>query len=543
MVFCGKPSKGCAECRSRKTKCDQTQPSCGQCRRSSRVCSGYRDFGTLLFRDQTEEVARKIKQKGFREENRPPSLKLTKRDSSSISPSTRPSAPEDYTLNNLSRLRLVTPVREQAINYFFRNYVASDDKFQTGYLDRILGTFRDDDRANSILYEVSECIGMAALSSRYSDTALMTMATTKHGAVLRRTALLLQNTDKATLDQTVVTVILLALYETVSCDRPQSMRAWVKHIEGATALVVARGKQQLQSELGRWIVSYVTLQAIIDSLQRRKLVPPCLLELGDIPDRTSIQEAQGRLFAILVKLAALRELEDQSDNICAIFLQAQAIEAELVQWPTNLPAEYLYTAVMVDPADLESKRTQTFSGHYHVYSSFWISSIWNTYRCAHMLIVESTMRCRLRTLPLVTFSPCPTLVTCLQNMDWRNIPDEVWSAACATDALLQLRCAQMERLAEDLCASIPFHFEAMEGGWTNLPRSAMGHGLLWPLYVAATMINVRPAMRAWVISQLNRLADLDIRQALALADVFRVKKEITLWDRDDVVGVDGDEQW
>lgn len=61
MVYCGKPSKGCGECRSRKIRCDQAKPACSQCTKAHRECPGYRDQLSLMFRDESQQVVRKAK--------------------------------------------------------------------------------------------------------------------------------------------------------------------------------------------------------------------------------------------------------------------------------------------------------------------------------------------------------------------------------------------------------------------------------------------------------------------------------------------------
>lgn len=61
MVYCGKPSKGCGQCRTRKIRCDQAQPACSQCIRAKRECPGYRDQLSLMFRDESKSVVRKAK--------------------------------------------------------------------------------------------------------------------------------------------------------------------------------------------------------------------------------------------------------------------------------------------------------------------------------------------------------------------------------------------------------------------------------------------------------------------------------------------------
>ena len=77
MVFCGKPSKACYECRIRRIKvslgdlrpclsqsltssqCDQKIPECTQCLRINKSWSGYRDPQAVTIRDESQNVARK----------------------------------------------------------------------------------------------------------------------------------------------------------------------------------------------------------------------------------------------------------------------------------------------------------------------------------------------------------------------------------------------------------------------------------------------------------------------------------------------------
>ena len=61
MVYDGKPSKGCGNCRSRKIRCDRAPSACWQCIRTNRKCPGYRDELSLMFRDETQSVAHKAR--------------------------------------------------------------------------------------------------------------------------------------------------------------------------------------------------------------------------------------------------------------------------------------------------------------------------------------------------------------------------------------------------------------------------------------------------------------------------------------------------
>ncbi|KAF2670717.1 hypothetical protein BT63DRAFT_438337 [Microthyrium microscopicum] len=59
MVYCGKPSRGCQNCKTRRIKCDEVQPACTQCKKSNRTCPGYPDEFDLIFRNETMAVKRK----------------------------------------------------------------------------------------------------------------------------------------------------------------------------------------------------------------------------------------------------------------------------------------------------------------------------------------------------------------------------------------------------------------------------------------------------------------------------------------------------
>ncbi|KAF5673092.1 hypothetical protein FHETE_3577 [Fusarium heterosporum] len=59
MVYCGKASQGCQNCRVRRIKCDKISPECSQCIRVGKKCPGYRDQLSLMFRDESSKVIQK----------------------------------------------------------------------------------------------------------------------------------------------------------------------------------------------------------------------------------------------------------------------------------------------------------------------------------------------------------------------------------------------------------------------------------------------------------------------------------------------------
>ncbi|KAL0930766.1 C6 finger domain-containing protein [Colletotrichum truncatum] len=76
MVYCGKPSKGCSSCRERKIRCDQKEPSCGQCEKRQQQCPGYRNLVDLMFRDESSHVIKKAAKTRARGRARQPTASI-----------------------------------------------------------------------------------------------------------------------------------------------------------------------------------------------------------------------------------------------------------------------------------------------------------------------------------------------------------------------------------------------------------------------------------------------------------------------------------
>ncbi|CAK7210054.1 hypothetical protein SEUCBS140593_000698 [Sporothrix eucalyptigena] len=89
MVFCGKASLSCKNCRIRRIKCNKLEPECSQCIRAGKKCPGYRDQLSLMFRDETVKVRKKF------EESNTDGFAVTAGSSTGTSPPT--SAPTETT--------------------------------------------------------------------------------------------------------------------------------------------------------------------------------------------------------------------------------------------------------------------------------------------------------------------------------------------------------------------------------------------------------------------------------------------------------------
>lgn len=223
MVYCGKPSKGCGQCRSRKIRCDQTRPACTQCTRTNRQCPGYRDELSLIFRDQSQSVMRKA-------EGQPPATQgVLKRRSPSRSP--RIAFPEqnmtaDGTVDptqfwNPESQRQQSPLatqpttgfsRNEAICYFLQSHAIPGSFLMTHSSAQFLtnpGTSLSQQAMQSTVVAVAS----AMLSRARKVPSLRQLARQEYGVALQLVNKVLANAEEAKTNMAMGVVVLLALYE------------------------------------------------------------------------------------------------------------------------------------------------------------------------------------------------------------------------------------------------------------------------------------------------------------------------------------------
>ncbi|KAF2099480.1 hypothetical protein NA57DRAFT_55445 [Rhizodiscina lignyota] len=484
MVYCGKPSKSCEACRTTKTKCDKGLPSCGQCIRLGRLCPGYRDVEALLFRNETNKTVRRARY-GKRSDT----------VSELVSPYTNSYA--EYGVipgpgpppSSARVLDLPPSLRDQAIGLFFHQLSAEPGCIN--YIKPVYRTFE-----NGFLEDLFESIGLAFMSASTSGNNLMSEAWKKYASVLRSVNTALGDMGSATSDETLIAVLLLALFESITCDTPRSLRSWDRHCDGATAIVNARGTEQFQSELGLKVFYHVRDYLMIQAYQKRVCIPRTILELACAADAVdpTIDIAEKSLFHINASVCSLRHQETSTNaDPSGLLSFAKCIDEEFENWVDTIPDHYKFTIVPDNSPD-------TLNGLYHTYPSFAASRIWNIYRCGRILTQEVVVR---------------QLLSGQTGLD-------PWS----TSSQLQSSRATTAQLCADICASVPSFLKS------GSLRAATGHALLWPLYVVATTTNVEPSTRSWVVTELREISRRTaVLQGMGLADALSMKWEITLWSK------------
>jgi uncharacterized protein YsxB (DUF464 family) len=160
----------------------------------------------------------------------------------------------------------VSSLEDQATCFFFNNYVLMQGAIQ-GYMEYLPILFVELPSSEALCAAIS-AVGIAGIANMRRSSEVMSLARSKYGSALRLTNAALTDRFQCKRDHTLMTVLILALYEvreslsnfplfiadrplhTITCSTPQSMRTWSNHITGAMALIFLRGQHQLKHEVG-----------------------------------------------------------------------------------------------------------------------------------------------------------------------------------------------------------------------------------------------------------------------------------------------------
>lgn len=106
----------------------------------------------------------------------------------------------------------------------------------------LVGSAKDD----SALSLATEAVAMAVMAKTPDNERLNQYAAHLYGRALAATQQAMQDPAQATSDETLLAILLFALYESIVSSE-HSTAAWTKHIDGAVAIVRARGVEQFET--------------------------------------------------------------------------------------------------------------------------------------------------------------------------------------------------------------------------------------------------------------------------------------------------------
>lgn len=386
------------------------------------------------------------------------------------------------------------------------------------------------DAQNHALDAAVTAVALAALSNIHASPKTMLKAQIEYSAALSATNQALRDPGICKRDDILAAVVMLGIFEIVSCTDTSFIDRWMNHLDGAAKLLEARGPEQLSRPEGLDMFTQLRAQITLSKIYQQRHSAPILAHLTEETHRyrDAKDHILDQLGSMVIKLAdfCADVKEGHFDKPVEIVQMALSIDAAFVSLLIIAPSTWSYTIAKVPTAHDASPSPHIWGTSYHIYESIAASSMWNNYRCARILIQE-------------------LILDTLNSIS----PSTEREIAFPQRHALELQCRQTAlRLVEDICASVPFSLGSeMEMEMTsdksagaaaaNSPPCASfaisgsgGLTLMWPLLVAANSGVAPKDLRDWIAGCLDKIGhSMGINQALAMSKLLQDRMRTRAW--------------
>ncbi|PYH91970.1 C6 transcription factor [Aspergillus ellipticus CBS 707.79] len=251
MVYRGKPSKSCRECRRRDIKCDKKKDSCSQCSRAGLSCPGYSNPRDLVILNETAATTEKVMRRRSLQCQHPP--------------------------NPLSTVLLPT-VFQRAKQLYISQYV--EDTPPAAGLFSYMQVFHPSTQHDFPLLEtVVNAIFMATFSSLHGSRPALYDAQVGYGLALSLTRKAIESPKEAKLDRTLFSILLMSVFERLAISEHEGFNIRNGHLRGAFELMFLRGSGQFTNKSGNAMFLHLTELVILDCLANELDIPSQFLTL------------------------------------------------------------------------------------------------------------------------------------------------------------------------------------------------------------------------------------------------------------------------
>jgi hypothetical protein len=424
-----------------------------------------------------------------------------------------------------SMVREVAPsIEDHALGYFIGNYVGKPTIVPRGQFEWVTELLAQSN-VDDILLQSVKAASLATLANATKSPAIMQQAHIAYGNTLQITNNALRAKETATKDSTLISVIMLGLFENFVIQDRQSIQLWAKHVDGACALLNLRGKTQFQSDLGRRLFHQFYGVVLLVALQTGRAVHQGMHDLYRAMTPKSDYSVHGRAWTtrlIDVMHASINLNNDKHTDPKTMVTRALEIDREMDEIKALMTSIWKYEEVHLE------QRSEYFHGKiYHVYLDPWIAQMWNNVNCCRMCLYK--------------------IIREHLAKGWTQYDPPLFSAQeyestkAAAEATQRATSAAIVASVPQILGMLPFpdpttaqrRASNTTPERSTVPRTLLPPGtfndaatsvvhLIWPLYAASQVDLVSPEMRQWGIETLQYIAlRIGTRQAVVLAEELK----------------------
>lgn len=322
----------------------------------------------------------------------------------------------------------------------------------------------------------------ASLSLRLNNNELLDAARTNYAVALSRTNQALASPEDAILDNTLIAVLLLGLFEAVMHVGRRSPDSWTTHTMGSLSLMRLRGEKQFRTPLGRRLFMQATVNIRTSCNQRLVAVPPQLAELHErARPFFDTDDPNVRLGPVVDKVANLRASIGRDNpppgRVQRAIEEALAIDAEAAALCDMLTNEWRF-----ELRPPEEVPPTAYLGLVHRYHNLAAVRHWNALRIMRLYLNEAIWVVAGK-LPLAADEPFA---------DTNPVFEVAYLRATAE--------ANTVAIATDVLASV-LHFAEPDGRLSSLSARFV----IWPLSTVATALLAPVDTRTWALERLREI--------------------------------------
>jgi hypothetical protein len=421
----------------------------------------------------------------------------------------------------LSIFTLAPTLEDRATGFFVANYVLGISGPSHGHLDYLADIARREVLDEGLLCSIKS-VGLAGYSHSAHAPSLMKNARYQYMKALQSTNRALRDPVGAKKDSTLISIMILTIFETITGCRQSSLKDWAQHVHGAAAVIKLRGPDQLKTKAGSKMMLQATATLLIYCLQRGSHVPDHIYEYVnhvmntvDRPEPALVTSHTMMVFAGLRADVMNGKLTDPHEIL------ARALELDGIM--LNLEANTQLQGWAYEIIHTNEAADVVWNGQYHVYYDYWTAQVWNGLRVVRIMANEM-----IRNILISGFAAKPPVF---------SRPEHTAQFQVSTDTLY--------RLQADVLCSVVQHMGYFPKPTENFQHKSVaskkvfdlheeladvrmsgGSFLLWPLYCVGMMNLADENVRDFVVKNLVSVGNrMGIAQAHVLASIVNTQSD------------------
>ena len=368
-----------------------------------------------------------------------------------------------------------------------------------------------------------QAVSLAHLSHRmYSETALLA-AREKYITALHMINKTLRCPKAVEEDTTLLTSLLLDLFEKITNNQPRDSESWRSHVDGALTLVRMRGLDQFQDPAIIQVLVRLSSNLLISCIATGAPAPEEISELRSYAEKyLNVYDPKWQLSGLMIHYANLKNSMYTGNLSTAAFVRLSLdLDSKLEALALDMPAAWQFT---------KHKRTEDsqwiYTDHIDIYPERHVKQTWNVLRLMRILLNEAVLEHCLAAYP-----------SCLSEqliVDTRGKIAALACDICASAPQYYLNCwsrSRNDKHGDLSVVSEQLSFQCCEKIHEHDPILKLDcYTLIFPLYVAASTLNPPSVVKSWVVKQLYHIGEhFDIRNAELIAKILESGKVVDPW--------------